>query len=141
MQNKLRAIILTTISVALLSACKKYEDGPLISFASKQSRISNDWRVEKAIDNGTEVTGSFDKYEITLRKNETASLTAHYTFLGVAYEFNTQGTWSLEDHKEMIKVDYENDEADANYYILRLKEKELWVRQEGTNLELHLAPR
>lgn len=140
MKNKLNLITLVIISSSLLFACKKYEDGPAISLASKTSRITNDWRVEKAIDNGNEVTGSFDKYEISLRKNETASLTAHYTFLGVTYDYNTQGTWSLEDNKEMIRVDYENDQADASYYILRLKEKELWVRQEGTNLELHLAP-
>ncbi len=141
MKNKLTTVLLVLISGTLLFSCKKYDDGPLFSLASKKARIANDWRVEKAIDNGNEVTGSFDKYEISLRKDETASLTAHYTFLGILYEYNTQGTWSLEDDKEKIKVDYENDQADASYFILRLKEKELWVRQEGTNLELHLSPR
>lgn len=141
MKTTVKIMTLALISSAFLFGCKKYEDGPMISLASKTSRISNDWRVEKAIENGNEVTGSFDKYEISLRKNETASLTANYTFLGVVYNYNTQGTWSLEEHKEKIRVDYEDDGADASYYILRLKEKELWVRQEGTNLELHLAPR
>ena len=41
---------------------------------------------------------------------------------------------------EDLSFDFENNAADAIYEILRLKENELWLREKGGDLELHLAP-
>ena len=134
-------ISISMLGVFFLSSCKKYDDGPAISLRSKKERIANDWRIDKAFDNGNDVTNSFDQYEVSFSKEGSANLTAHYSFFGIDYDYTTSGTWDLENNNEKIRVDYETDAADANYFILRLKEKELWVREEGTNLELHLIPR
>ena len=133
-------ILALLIIISGMYSCKKYDEGPLVSLRSKSERIANDWRIEKAIDNGNDVSGDFDKYQISLSKDGDAYLTAHYRFLGVEYDYTTSGKWRFENNSEKLVVDYEDDSADAAYFILRLKEKELWVRQENTNLELHLVP-
>lgn len=125
---------------ALMTSCKKYDDGPTISLRSRSERVANNWRVDGATDNGNDVTNSFQRYEVSFTKGGDATLVAHYSFIGIDYDYSTSGTWSFESSDEKIRVDYQNDAADATYLILRLKEKELWLKQEGTNLELHLVP-
>jgi len=137
----------TTLLLALailgsigLSSCSKYEDGPILSLRSKEERIANTWRVEKAMENGSDVTGSFEQYRLDLRTNNAASLAARYTLGGLTFEFETNGTWSLDNDNEDLRLDFENDAADKTYEILRLKEDELWLREKGGNLELQLEP-
>lgn len=140
--RKVSALPFMAIVILFLSAgCQKYDDGPWFSLRMRSERVANNWRIEKAIDNGNDVTGSFDKYDLDLTKDGGASLTAHYSFLGIEYDYTTKGTWHFASKDEKIVIDYENDLADATYFILKLKETELWVRQENTNLELHLTPR
>ena len=88
------------IVATLWTACKKYDDGPLISLRSRSERVANNWRVEKAIDNGKDVSGDFDKYNVSLSKGGNAYLTAHYTFIGVEYNYATNGTWRFENNEE-----------------------------------------
>jgi hypothetical protein len=33
-----------------------------------------------------------------------------------------------------------NDDADQTFFILRLTDDELWLREKGDDLELHLKP-
>lgn len=133
---------LIVIHVFLCSpGCRKYEEGPLLSFRSKEERVANDWRVTKAMDGSRDVTGDFEKYEISLTRSGLTTLSAKYRFLGATYEYTTQGTWAFVSNKEKITLNYEDDSADGTYLILLLREEELWVREEGTNLELHLVPR
>ena len=137
----------TTVLLALafigsigLSSCSKYEDGPAFSLRSKKERIANTWRVEKAMDNGSDVTSSFDQYELEMLSDGKASLAALYTLGDLTFEFETNGTWSLENNNEDLRLDFENDAADETYEILRLKEDELWLREKGGSLELQLIP-
>lgn len=139
MKNK-KLLLAASLVIISITSCKKYDDGPAFSLRSREERIANDWHIEKAMEGGNDVTSDFDNYHVTLRKNGSTTLTAKYIFLGTEYEFATGGTWSFQDKDEKIKVDYENDAADATYIILRLKEKELWLLREGDDLELHLIP-
>ena len=126
--------------IIIFTSCKKYEDGPSLSLRSRKERVANDWRIDKAMNNGNDVTSDFNNYLVKFGKGGEASLIAKYHFLGTDYEFTTNGTWSFESNDDKIKVDYENNSADATYLIMRLKETEFWVRQEGNDLELHLVP-
>jgi len=127
--------------ILTISSCKKYPDGPAISLRSKTERVANNWRVEKAMDGSNDVTSDFERYEITFTKGHRASLSASYKFFGVTYSFITEGTWSFASSNEKLVVDYESDTADRVYIILRLKEDEMWLREEGGTLELHLVSR
>lgn len=122
------------------TACQKYEDGPAFSLRSREERVANDWRVERAMDGSDDVTSAFDQYELRLSRERDATLIARYTLGEVVFEFSTSGEWEFQNHSEDLRLDFENDAADETYEILRLKDKELWLREKGDDLELHLAP-
>ncbi len=120
--------------------CKKYDDGPTFSLRSREERISNTWRIDRAMNGSDDVTSAFDQYELRLTKDHDASLTATYTLFGTDFSFTTSGTWSFENKDEDLRLDFEDGDADETYQILRLKETELWLREKGGDLELQLVP-
>ncbi len=125
----------------LIFSCKKYPDGPNFSWTSATERVANNWKVGKALDGNTDVTSDFEKYEITFTKNYAATLSAKYKAFGITYQYVTEGTWSFGDNEKKLIVNYNDDNADKTYIILKLAEDEMWLKEEGTNLELHLIPR
>ena len=127
------------LTVSLVS-CSKYEDGPAISLRSKKQRVANVWKIENAYRNGQDVTSDYDQYVLDLNPEGGARLTAIYTSGAFSFEYQTTGSWTFEDSKETLRLDFENNDADQNYQILRLKEKELWIRELGGDDELHLIP-
>jgi hypothetical protein len=133
-------MMLTLIGSVALSSCSKYEDGPAFSLRSKTERMSNTWRVEKAMENGSDVTSDFEQYQLQMLSDGGATLAALYTLGDLTFEFQTSGTWSFENKSEDVRLDFENDAADRTYEILRLKEDELWLREKGGTLELQLRP-
>jgi len=129
------------LSAVLATACKKYEDGPTLSLRSKKERIANSWRISEATRDGDDVTNGYDQYELTLTKDGDATLVVRYDFGDFEFSAETDGTWTFSDNKQELRLDFENDDSDATYQILRLTEDELWLRQEGEDLELKLVPR
>lgn len=136
--------LLTTAGIMFLASlfttgCKKYEDGPNISLIPRKDRVANTWIVEEAYADNQDVSDDYDQYEIYFTNDGDAELTAEYTLFSVDYTIETDGTWEFTNNQENIRVDFENDDADAEYQILRLTSKELWLRQIGQEVELHLA--
>jgi len=140
MKNLKTSTLLVLTAVTALAGCKKYDDGPVFSLRSREERIANTWRVEKAMDGSNDVTSAFTQYELRLTRDRDATLTASYTLGALTFDFQTNGTWDFENSMEDLRLNFENDAADANYEILRLKETELWLRDKGGDLELHLTP-
>ena len=139
--NIQKTLVIGIAAMMLTTGCKKYEDGPAVSFRSKKARIANTWRVDKALNGSEDVTSDFDQYELQMLTNGNATLSALYHLGDLSFEFQTNGTWSLENNNEDLRLDFENDAADETYEILRLKEDELWLRTKSKDLELHLTPR
>lgn len=139
--NQLISRTLTVlVAASLFTACQKYDDGPFFSFRTREARVANNWQVEQAMDNGSDVTSAFDQYELRLTKDRDATLTATYSLGSVDFQFATNGTWDFENNHEDLRLDFENNDADGTWQILRLKEKEMWLREKGGNIELHLKP-
>jgi len=127
--------------VLLLSAitgCNKYEDGPEISIIPRADRVANTWIFAYAEEDGKNVSDQYDQYELYLNKDGDAELNAKYTVFGNSYETSTDGTWSFTNDQENIKLDFEDDDQDGEYVILRLTSDELWMRDVSQNLEIHL---
>ncbi len=144
MKTRISTIILaacTFVAAVSMSSCTKYEEGPAISFRSKKQRVANTWQIDRAYRNGNDVTSDYDQFELQMLHDGDAKLVAIYTFGNFTYEYQTNGTWDFSDNKEDLILDFEDDEADRTYNILRLKEKELWLREVGGEDELHLIPR
>lgn len=133
--------------LVFLLSCKKYEDGPGLSFRSKTERLSNHWTFEKKLINEEEVSLSdeeqrtiftFDKGGIFIKKVPNGPYFDSY-----------DGTWEFIEKKEKIKtsLDYSSFGnpvvEEMNWEILKLKEKELWLVYTNANderIEIHFIP-
>ena len=140
MRTTTALLTLVFLGSIALSSCSKYEDGPAFSLRSKKERVANTWRVESATNNGSDVTSAFDQYQLQMLSDGDATLAALYTLGELTFEFETNGTWTLESTGEVLRLDFENNAADESYEILRLKEEELWLREKDGTLELRLTP-
>lgn len=134
----LKTAILFTVFTFIASSCKKYEDGPIVSVRSKEERIANTWVIEKAYDNGNDVTSDYDQYELMMDKDQKAKLTTNYKSGNVTFTFATDGVWLFENDKNDLRLDFDDNDADRVYEILRLTEEELWLKEKGGEQELHL---
>lgn len=121
-----------------ITSCKKYEDGPDINLIPRKDRVANTWIIEKAYADNQDVTADYRAYELYLTNDGDAELKGEFSVFGQDFLYETDGTWQFTNNDENIKFDYENDDADAEYQILRLTDKELWLREVGAELELHL---
>jgi hypothetical protein len=120
------------------SSCNKYEDGPAFSLRAKKERVANTWKVQKATNNGEEVTDQYDEYTLRTTRDGDAELAALYTLGNFSYEFETDGTWAFESDQTVLNLDFENDDADRSYQILKLEEDEMWLREVGKEDEIQL---
>jgi hypothetical protein len=131
----------------ILVSCKKYEEGPALSFRSKKARLENTWKYEEIRINDEkhlrtseelEYRLSFDKEDNVIKKTSTTS--GPVTF---------PGKYSIIDDKDKIRTTFDytyfgNPVHEVNEYeILKLKNKELWLREYKTNgdtCEYHFIP-
>ncbi len=136
-------IVIFIISLAVTS-CRKYEDGPNISFRTKKARVTNNWKVESVLLNGNDVSSDplWTKQKHYLYRDGKYIITI---INPVSLEArNLQGNWKLydEDRKiEMTTKNYAGNIDSTNYYdILKLRNDEFWIRKDDNTLELHFAP-
>lgn len=138
MKNKWIAVI-GIIGIVSFGSCKKYEEGPAISFKSKKERVANTWIIQQALRDGEDVTSDYDEFTLRTTKDGDAELAALYSFGAFSYEYETSGTWGFESNAELISFDYQDNDADVKYQILRLEEDAMWLREQGGEDELHLV--
>lgn len=140
MKTKLKLLLLICLGLAVLpfTSCKKYEDGPLVSVTPRSERVANTWIIAYAEENNENVSDQYDQYELYLASDGNAELDASYTAFGVEYVTSTNGTWSFQNDDEWLNLDFEDDDQDATYEILRLTNDELWIKNLDNNVELHL---
>jgi hypothetical protein len=121
-----------------VSCEKKYEDGPVVSLTPRVERMANTWIFAYAEQDGENVSDEFDQYELYMNAEYEAELDATYRAFGVEYSTTTMGTWSFQNEEEEVKFDYDDDEFDNEFKILRLLKDELWLKDMDENLEIHL---
>ncbi|WP_306643350.1 hypothetical protein [Sanyastnella coralliicola] len=135
--NIIPKILLIALAFSLVM-CDKYDDGPAISLISRTDRITNNWEVYQAKSDEENVTDEFDQYELFIRSDGTCELHAEYTFLGVDFTTETEGFWYFRDSDQNVEFDFDDDDFDDQYEILRLTSDELWLRDLDEALELKL---
>lgn len=131
MKTIIKTLSGTLLCISLLASCKKYEEGPAFSLRSKTERVANIWRIEYAYDR-------IDSVNITADySGETWEFTKKNDFVerdnGIV---DKTGIWEFVSNKEQITIKLPL--TTHTYNILRLREKELWLRD--SEQELHLIP-
>lgn len=136
--------LLTLIGLSF-GACKKYEEGPGFSLRSKKERLANDWKPVKVLQDGKEVDSSmgidYNEMELELTKDGDAEISIKVKIGNLSYDLKSEGKWEFKDKKEKLELDFEENQVDATLKILKLKEDELWLLDETTNIEMHLEPK
>jgi hypothetical protein len=129
-----------------LEGCKKYEEGPSLSLRSRKERVANTWKIDKYIVNNEDqtaaYTSNFPNYQLVLNKEGGASLNVGSN-TGVF-----TGTWALtnDDEELVITLTSVGITQTTTSTILKLKEKELWLKNFGNandptdDTETHFAP-
>jgi hypothetical protein len=129
---KKTSLVLMSLAVFafVFVGCKKYEEGPTISLASKKNRVVNTWVIEKIINNGTDITQAylllFPDFSMEMKKDNTYII----TYSGSSAE---TGTWDFDSKKEHIVTTPSGGSSATTYEILMLKSKEIWVKEVDGN--------
>jgi hypothetical protein len=125
--------------VVAFAGCKKYEDGPAFSLASAKSRVVNEWKMEKVIENGVDVTSAYAAlspgFSIEFKKDNT------YAISYFGFTLSTAGKWDFDSNKENLLMTPTGSTTAETNKILRLTSKEMWL--EGNDsifvVETHYA--
>lgn len=134
--KKYLILLIVGISAALVPSCKKYEDGPRLSFKSKKSRVANEWKYEQVTSsNGANLTSSYANNFVEFKKDGSYIMTYSYG--------SATGTWQFASDKEDIVLTESGSGDSETLHILRLKEKELWftISDSYGTMQYHLVPR
>jgi hypothetical protein len=153
--KKINTLLLLTLSLVIglsFSGCKKYEEGPAISLNTKMHRVVNTWVVEQVFEtptNGTKTdrTGDYKtayaNFVWTFTKDEDYAISFNPYSMS---SYNETGRWEFGGDK--INILLFNDNGGNSWIgdlwrILRLKEKELWMKTvngNGVTIEVHFIP-
>jgi hypothetical protein len=110
------------VIASLFSECKKYPDGPQISFRSRATRIVATWYIDKYLFNDNDSTTAHlkfvgDFYALSIEKNG--------SFMEYG-NFPDQGTCQFEDKHESF---YRIGAQVQKFTILRLEYKSMWLKR------------
>jgi hypothetical protein len=138
MKNLSKILLLALVIALVLPACKKYPEGPTVSFRSKTARLVNQWKVVQELENGHDNTTSFTNYY----KNEVVEFKDNGDFSNTfTNPGDTTITWTgkWEFSKDKTKVNIIYPTLTYSWDILMLKNDELWLKLTlGTNFqEIH----
>ena len=57
--KKITLIAAILFSCIFLDSCKKYPEGPMLSFRTRTARVANTWKVGSCTINGTDFTSTY----------------------------------------------------------------------------------
>lgn len=140
--------------ILLFNQCKKYPEGPAISFRSKAERLANSWKIEKLLINNVDSTTAYTNlvkdYTVNIIKSGSYNITYYVTVPFFGNISNTEsGVWAFTSDKKSVTLTPQSIAigslpAPSTGQILKLKEKELWTRSidgNGKTTEYHFIPK
>lgn len=137
MKTTLKTISILALGLILITSCNKYEDGPKFSLLTKKARLTGEWVIDQVTVNDADQTAAYvsfvgANYVLEIEKDGKYRTEGNYP---------DTGTWELGADKDDIR--FLSDQAgstEESFRILRLKNKELWLRQTQSNgdvVEIH----
>lgn len=135
--KKLLFMMVVAIVAIGTEGCKKYPDGPTISFRTRTARVANTWKIGSVMINGHDVTSTYNN----INYSETYTKDGSYSYsssLG-----SGSGKWAFENSDAQIKRNGVSGQSSEDLTILKLKEVEFWYTytDNGDKYEIHLVPK
>lgn len=140
----MRFIIFSLIAVLFLttfSACRRaYEDGPTISFHSREGRIVNTWTAKEVLRNDYDDTPLYSHFDMVFEPGGASEDGANYSWT-IQYATDTTtppptvtSLWFLTSKDRQIRLNNPVDSTRILYMdIDRLYENEMWVKYQIAN--------
>lgn len=125
-------LMLSVMTVLTIQGCKKYPDGPGISFRSRTERVANTWRVDNVKINGTDYTSLYSDY------TETFTREGQYSYSwGI---LSGSGLWEFQNNDKEIRLTGITNQESFTLVIEKLEEKQFWYYyMDGDNKkEFHM---
>lgn len=114
----LTAFLFAALLLSIVPACKKYPEGPAISFRSRAERVANTWKVDNYKVNGSDYTSLVSGYRETFSKDGAYS----FSWGGVS----GTGKWAFQTDDKEIKLNGVSNQSSYTLVILKLEEKQFW---------------
>jgi hypothetical protein len=127
------AIVVLFACLTTFSACKKYEEGPALSFRSKSERVANTWTLESYYENGTNKTSDFSDWDVVMVTDKDGAIKITQTHKPSQGKLEVSGTWAFKNDKEQIEVVFPSPTGTQVWDVLRLYEKEFWYSYSETD--------
>lgn len=122
----LLVILLAGLMLPTLESCKKYPDGPFISFRSRTERVSHAWKVGSYTLNGTDLTGTMNTYVETYTKD------GNYSYSW--YILGGTSKWSFQNKDKEIQLNGVSSHSARTLTILKLEDTAFWYYyMDGNN--------
>lgn len=122
--NIMKKLMVVVLFVAIglgMNSCKKYDEGPMLSFRSKTARLVNVWVVSKVVSSDVDVTDQYKDEVRTFNEDGTYTLEENST--------TENATWAFDEKKEAIILTEATAGTQEVLNILMLKNKELTFEQ------------
>ncbi len=148
--KKLTYILSLIIIISIFSGCKKYKEGPLVSFRSPINRIEGKWKVEKYLISGIDSIALINCRQINL----TTIASTEYDYIWdytvsdciESYLENQTSQWSFDhatelDYKRVYLHPFFIDSINygpfnnicSNFIILKLTNNKMVLESENPN--------
>lgn len=129
------SILISGLILTSVQSCKKYPEGPMVSFMSKKERVANTWKVDNYKIDGTDYTSLYSDYTETFTKEGDYS----YSWGPVS----GTGKWEFQNKNKEIKLTGINNQKSYTLIIQKLEEKQFWYyyMDGDKKKEFHLVPR
>jgi hypothetical protein len=126
-------LIIVLFTVSLLVGCKRYEDGPVLSFKSRTERVKNNWQANVFSRNDLNELDQYDYINVTITDNQFL-IEAKPKDDTLILSFDA--AWELASLDRQIKTSFTSsvtgEDALLYFDIFRLKEDEMWLEYVGT---------
>ncbi len=117
-RTKIISVLLGAMTIASIQSCKKYPEGPGLSFHSKTERVSNTWKVDNYKVNGSDYTSLVVGYVETFSKDGNYS----FSFGSIA----GTGKWEFQNNDMEILITGTSNQSSETLFIQKLEEKQFW---------------
>lgn len=136
------AFLITAFVLSSLNSCRRvYEDGPTISFLSRESRVINEWKMAKFYRNDFDYTKDFTICDFTFEKGGNAKTGGNFKWSvrmkGDSVTMDTVGIWHLVSKDRQLQLTLKDPidaaaigQAELYMDVDRLYSKEMWLRYQ-----------
>lgn len=127
------AVVLLLATLAPISSCSKYEEGPSISLRTKKARITNEWKLDEFKVNGEDVSSL-----IKMVGDFILEIKSDDTYVQTFDGESDRGKWKFSSDKEEVILTSDDGGDTQTWTIVRLAHDEFWIKftEDGDNYEI-----